>query len=364
MVEINLFEIPDFLRDSELGVNLLEESRDYKVGSYDWIRSMRKMVEVKIFAENDEVNNIEEFENLIDVCDYWGRPICASIYIYYLRNRSECDLILIKRYFPDYERVKYISEEVNRTIRIVHWAYICDEPGKYIKNLSLEEEDLIRRMLMYSITKGVDLLLGSVQVMEDDKYLYEKGEKFSNDKIKLFTLHSMLSEFVDKYKNRSDIIENIPLIPFDKNQELITHSDQLYFLEPIIYDYSINGFVETHGEKSLKYYEIKINIYLNSTKIGMLNCDIRLLNAIATCLNKNIEFKTANINYKDNYKNNFLSIGNINYNCLTIKVNQNLIDNFNKTNNLFFNTLQKYSNKEIDLSNTYRILPNSELHLT
>ena len=103
MIQINLFQIPCFLKKSFLGKELLRESENYIVGSPDWIKSMSKTVSIKYFVSSYEINSMEEFLNLIDVCNYWGLNYCASIFVYYLENDFEneniCREKLALKYF-------------------------------------------------------------------------------------------------------------------------------------------------------------------------------------------------------------------------------------------------------------------------
>jgi len=93
------------------------------VGSDKWIEIMKEPIYVKYFASSDEVENISQFENLINVCEYWNRPICLTLYIYYFLNHTEAQYYILEWYFKTYG---YTLDELKNYILTI------DRSKKYI----------------------------------------------------------------------------------------------------------------------------------------------------------------------------------------------------------------------------------------
>lgn len=105
MIKINLFQIPCFLKKSDVGRELLSKSNEFQIGSKEWIYLMSDIVLVPIFAKSDEINNIGDFANLIEVCEYWGIPYTASIFIYFTKYNHECNnMYFLSRYLNLYNK--------------------------------------------------------------------------------------------------------------------------------------------------------------------------------------------------------------------------------------------------------------------
>lgn len=89
---ITLFEIPQWLKNSELAKQFLEATYEYKIGSLKWIEEMSKPINIKkIPSENDQINNFEDFLSIKETCEYWmynleemKYPLTFYIYIYIL----------------------------------------------------------------------------------------------------------------------------------------------------------------------------------------------------------------------------------------------------------------------------------------
>lgn len=112
--EITPFEIPEWLKSSELAKQLIDNG--YNIGSKKWIYSMSEPFTVEILPpETDQINNIDDFLKIMNICHLWDYQNRSnsyypdSLYIYSLVNRKEVLSVLITKIYPDIpvEKFKY-----------------------------------------------------------------------------------------------------------------------------------------------------------------------------------------------------------------------------------------------------------------
>lgn len=205
-IEISLFEIPDFLKNSELGIYLLAGANKYKIGSEEWINEMRSLQVVKYFAEDDSVNSFEDFVNLIYVCHFWGLPICASIFVYYLKSSEEfiikIGIFLVNKFLSYYDHS--ITTILNTEIIITDSEEFLNVLIKYTNVESIRNENEFYE-------KVVDFLIND-----------ETNLNYSINEVRFYVeLIKRLISFYYVFRNKKDIIEYVPVIPFNKNNEIM-----------------------------------------------------------------------------------------------------------------------------------------------
>lgn len=271
---ISLFEIPYFLQSGEIGKNLLEESRRYKIGSLDWIEEMSKTVFVKYFAESEEVNSIADFINLMKTCEYWNVRYSPSLFVYYMSNRYECQ---------EYISIEYVEMNeytIQKLIDILKEFYKYNKypTESLVQNFTKNEFE--RKVMIGSeiFTKSdielpeniIYIILG---IMYDD---IANNLKLSSDKMQLLDFFGKLTEFYELYQNRQEIIEKIPIIPLGKNEKILNnfYEDKYTLCLSDLFKNDVNY------EK-----DIRITISLNSHVIGKIKIkNVELLFKILNCL--------------------------------------------------------------------------------
>lgn len=121
MVVINLFQIPDFLKKTQLGIELLKYSNSLDVGSEEWIAKMSTTIEIQNIIFTDEIKNANDFIKVLRAFSFWSRDkfrLPVSAYIYYFENSEECIEIIGKAYL----------EKANLTLDDLKDEYMKDYP--------------------------------------------------------------------------------------------------------------------------------------------------------------------------------------------------------------------------------------------
>lgn len=100
---INLFEIPEWLKESGLTKQLMENLTDLEVGSSKWIEEMSKTLIIEEMPpKTDKINNINDFLSVINASNYWlynylELQYPLSVYIYSYINRKEVLKVLMEK---------------------------------------------------------------------------------------------------------------------------------------------------------------------------------------------------------------------------------------------------------------------------
>lgn len=202
MTEINLFQIPDFLKNTHLGKTFLSEANEYEIGSKEWIFAMGETQTVKFFAKTDEIKNLDEFYNLIEVCLYWDDNfITPSIYVYFLLNKEECVTKLVDEYMKkanlSYEIIRNYYEEYKSLVS----SYYNDIEGKYSGIIGNVFSFFVLNKFGISETRDVLILI-------------EHFIDYYHELEPLKQIIIILTQFHELYDEQKEHINEIPLIPF------------------------------------------------------------------------------------------------------------------------------------------------------
>lgn len=296
---ITLFEIPDFLKGSEFGRNLLEGSKVYRVGSEEWIEYMRDELDVKYFAETDEVNTLDEFINLIDVCEFWGLDYCISIFIFYTINKETVT------YLED-KYIELYGFTIDKFVEHLNWLNRNDQPYNDINKI-------LKKILNNSDEKDKPYKIIKEFMLDYELKDYNsKIITLTNDKIKILKLYEKITYFSEVYKSvtKIDGIDDfylMPLISLNKNTEIGGPAyGNLYKFSLSYHDPDRNYFMEDF------YIYKPIILYLRINSIDITTFVIKNiyhLIAIINCIKRQIEFNISVNDYVDmNYNNEILSL--------------------------------------------------------
>src|SRR5581483_3034465 len=97
-MEISLFEIPDWLKNSEFISPIFKEIENYKIGTQEWLDKMSEKIPVKIIPpQSFEINNIKSFNIIMGTSDFFGYEDSnglnikypVSIYAYAFTHKDE-----------------------------------------------------------------------------------------------------------------------------------------------------------------------------------------------------------------------------------------------------------------------------------
>lgn len=355
MIWITLFQIPDFLKVSKMGKNLLNAANELVLGSDEWIDEMRIVQKVKYFAKDEIINNISDFDNLIKVCDYWDLPYSSSIFIYGLLHEKSCNTYLVNNF------LNFYNHDIESFLNLNY----ASEKEKYHKN------DLFRILLEnyennnLKLDDDVSFLRAFDIFIEDNiENILQNDYMMDNEVRTILELYNNLWDFVRLYGDRRDIIDEIPILPYNKEKNIMGehYNDKIYFGyssfiirgNPNTYNY-INSNCEITF--NIKIQEIIIRSFTidNIYKIFALKNSINF-SIIFNCVVKG-EITSINFNGLDLLEFKYpLKIGaNIEHQSIILKNNRNInkfieclddvINNYFKHNNeLYHNSYQFTTN--------------------
>lgn len=245
MTEISLFEIPEFLKQSEQGKIYLERANLYPIGSEEWIDEMREKFVVSYFAKDDVINDIKDFSNLIDVCNYWSANFCASLFVYYMFKKKECNECLIDKFlyynnmnFAEFIKFeyKYALEKYKNDDVMTDVINDLTEHGKYTIEETIDGFDGIINFLLSNIEEGLNR-----QITNEEKSILE--------------LFIKLDGFEFRNRDRIDIIYKIPIIPYGDYEIMGENYNDRYS-----FDSSNIIFINGNSYANFQIYEVNRKI--------------------------------------------------------------------------------------------------------
>jgi len=326
MVRINLFQIPKFLENTKMAQFLLENSKNFEVGSEEWINEMKETNNVEYFVETDQIDSVSYFIKLLEVCIHWGQGekfYTPSLYVYYLLNRDICfkkliDICLKKR---------------DLSLEILNDMY-----NEWTESGDINIPDLKHKLITYFSNAG------PIE-NEENVYSFLMMIEYYSDLEPIREIITEFEHFNKMYKNRKEYIRDLPLIPFDNT-----------ILNDKYYDrYIFNGLY--NPDRQIK---IIIKIYINSLKIGYFRIKkFESLLGIITNFKYREDIELHDIFYSP-------EASEITFNKLDIDNEEffidNIIDELIKIRDLFlkmYPSLQTYKNK---LDN-YKIVDESVVNI-
>lgn len=304
MVLISLFEVPNFLLKSDFYCGMYENIKELGVGSDEWVDEMRSKFDVPYFAEDDDVFNVEEFMNLVNVCQYWGVRICPSIFIYSLFNPSGFQLGLLKMYLKMYGYT--VESFLKKCETFKNHEELDDSQG-----INIFMKHVIYEMPDFNFYEDILSLLSIFnENLEDIEEIELKTE--NSGTIFILKLFDKLYKFYREYHSFRDVIKDLPLIPYNETSEILNPNFFEMFDVKLITRFHENNYYR--GRICILQYK-----FLNSNFKSVLYIDIELLLKIEEKIKNNITFHydyetieyTTSKNVKIIYDNNSLKMGDI-----------------------------------------------------
>lgn len=208
-----LFNIPDFLKDGDFAKVLFENIKldNYEIGSDEWIELMRQEYDFEHFADDDIIENENDFANLINVCNFWKCNFCPSIFIYYMYNQWDNNY-----FFNELLRVYGFDIESFR-------VYIYDVLSKKSKIIEPFDEIEENFRMLYSNIPEHQIYSYLDSTFARRSRLIEKYPNtiIPNEERKLIDLDVKLKRFCHEYSflKRKEI-KSVGIVPYDKNAEI------------------------------------------------------------------------------------------------------------------------------------------------
>lgn len=336
---ITLFEIPEFLKKSDMGILLLQESKSYKIGSKEWIECMSQTTDVKYFAETDEINDTSDFENLFNVCNFWGLYVdflgknigCLSLFIYYSTNH-DFEKYVCRKYieyygfkfnnileYVDCELKEYFDIDVNASENFQKEYFITDE--KIIDFLESISNPISTEIMNYQYTAEDPIDYNDITYEEvKEKYLYNDEiiyesilRTMTSDKnddseiIPFLKFVKVLNWFKMYYGHITNInkmnydvyndeyvknkFEKIPMLSY--NGEIVLNILLSFRFSPQSYSSHIHEYSFTN-EQFDRYETIRIYVHVNfKQEYSFIVKNIYHLIAMSNCLKNNKKFETT-----------------------------------------------------------------------
>lgn len=232
----SLFEVPEFMKSSYTIQEIFEEANSYKMGSDEWIEAMKEKIDFQYFAENDNVENLEQFTNLMNVCDLWELPLCPSLFVYYFKNKTDgpLDDKNPEQYFHD--KMLYLDGYTYETFK----QYVFDVLFNGVTPLDGDYNDIFEKLGDLSendfghakIGRENDFSDNNIKSKVDSEirhYIHTKFQDYydnvyythdykNSEYKKLFDTYRKFERFISTYEGND--LSLIGFVPYNKNVEI------------------------------------------------------------------------------------------------------------------------------------------------